>query len=288
MPDVDLTTTKLTIAELFKITCSDPHATIAYFTNHDTNISYDGQTWLAIPIWRGPVKYGSDLEVDQVNVSFGIVSVTIGTKSYTVPQLIRRGFFRDATVEIFIVDYANTSLTAKNRFKGYVSRGIKFNKGITTLGCGSMLDRLKDKIPKIIHSEFCQHALFDAYCSLTKASYKVSTTADSGSTTTRIYSSSFAYSAHLRADGQNDESYWVQGEILGTSGDNEDFSRSIIAHGDGWIEVMFPFDHDVAGGDGFDVWPGCDGNGETCEQRFDNYDNSLLFEDIPKPEQIFG
>lgn len=286
MANVDTTTQKLTLAEIYTITCTD--GSIAYFTSHDANISYGGNTYQAIPISRTAIKYHANLEVDSVEVSFGLVGVTVGTKTYTIPQIIRRNLLREAHVQIWLVDWSNLALVHKILFDGYITGNITFNQGITTITVGSLLDKLKEKFPKVVYTEFCNHALFSTYCGLQSTDYvEQSSVISTLTNTSRIYSTIFNATAHSSAGTTG---YWTKGKITFTStaSSNYNFSRTIINHGDGYVDLLMPFDESVAIGDDFDAWPGCDKSGTCCNDKYGNYAKFFGFEYIPKPEVLYG
>ncbi len=270
---IDFTQTKLTLAEIYQITFTDN--SIAYFTSHDKDIAYGGNTYQAIPITRSPVRYHTNLQVDKVDISLGLVGIQIGTKSLSIPEVIRRDFIRNAHVKIYIIDYI-TLTDVKLIFEGWATGGITYNAGICTVSVGSLLDKLKDKFPKLIYSEFCNHQLYNSYCGLTKSTYLVQDSTGAGTTTQLIYSTAFAFTA--QAGG-----YWNKGEIKMTSGNNDGVSRSILKHYDGYVKLTIPYFESVAVGDTFDVWPGCDKSGKTCDEKFSNYSEFFGFEYIPKP-----
>ena len=275
---VDLTTTELTITELYVI--ETDNGAIARFTNHGVNIVYDGNTYQSIPIKRTSITYHSELQVDKVTITMGIVGLIFGTTSFTIPQVVKRGFLKNAHVYIYLIDYVALD-SVKLIFEGWGTCGVSYNQGELTIGCGSLLDKLNDKFPKFVYSEFCQHKLFDTYCGITKATYLHTGTATAGSTTQIIYASVFAFSNHAQG-------YWLRGEITFTSGNNDGVGRSIVAHGDGWIRTLINFVDSITDGDTFNVYPGCDKSGSTCESKFSNYDNFFGFETIPKPEVLYG
>jgi len=274
---VNYTTTGLTLAEIYVITCQD--GSIARFTSHDTNITYGGNVYQAIPIRRGNVQYHSDLQVDKVEISLGLVGITIGTKVLTIPQVIRRGFLRNAHVTIYRVDYVALN-SADILFDGYETEGVTFNAGVVTMVIGSLLDRLKEKFPKVVYTETCNHKLYSTYCGLSKSTYQQSGLIKAGTTTQIIYADVFLFSN--KASG-----YWLKGEINVTSGNNSGLSKAIESHGDGYVSTMFAFPESFALSDTFLTYPGCDKTGTTCDVKFGNYDNFLGFEYIPKPEVLF-
>ena len=275
---MDLTTTNLTLAELYTITTVN--GDIARFTSLDKDVVYGGDTWQAIPISRSQISYHTDLQVDKVDISMGLVGILVGTTHYSIPKLIQLGLMRNAHVLIHLVDYVALD-TTQLLFEGWVTEGISYNRGICTLSVGSLLDKLSEKFPKYIYSEYCQHQLYGPYCGLTKASYLGTSTAGAGSTKGIIYAAIFAYSAH--ASG-----YWMKGEVKLTTGLNAGTSRSIIQHNDGNVVVLIPFVENVTIGDVVNAWPGCDKSGVTCDTKFDNYVSFFGFEYIPKPEVLIG
>ena len=275
---LDLTQTELTLAEIYEFTLVS--GAIARFTSHDVDIEYGGDNYQVIPISRTSASYHADLQVDEVKVSLGLVGVLIGDAEYSMPKIIRLGLLRNAHVTIKLIDYIALD-DEKLIFEGWVTGDITYNRGITSIPVSSLLDKLNEKFPKYIYSEYCQHKLYGTYCGLIKDDYKESDAAGAGSTVSKIYADIFLYSNQA-------EGYWTKGEIKMTSGDNATVSRTIIKHGDGYINVLIPFAEDIAEDDTFDAWPGCDKSGETCEAKFNNYANFFGFEYTPKPEVLYG
>lgn len=274
---LDLTQNTLTLAELYEVEMVN--GLLLYVTSHDRQIEYDGKTYLAVPVQRGPISYHSNLQVDKVEVTIGIVGITVGEKVVTAAQMVKRDYLRNAHVRVLLVDFVALD-DDKLLFEGWVTGGVSLNAGSLTLSVGSILDRLQQKFPKLIYSEFCQHRLFDARCSLVKGDYEATGTAGAGSDASIIYSAVFAFSAYA-------EGYWMRGEVKMTSGNNDLVSRSVIEHGDGYVRLINPFPESLAVGDTFSAWPGCDKKGETCVSKFDNHANFFGFEYIPKPEEIW-
>jgi uncharacterized phage protein (TIGR02218 family) len=302
---MDLTQPELTLAEIYEITTQE--GAVARFTSHDADIMYDiaagGYAYFgaftstgkifkvdipslqtlvyqAIPIKRSEINYHTDLQVDKVDISMGLVGIKIGEKKYSIPKIIRLGLFRHANVKISLIDYVALD-EIKLLFEGWITQGITYNKGICKITVGSLLDKLNEKFPKFIYSEYCNHQLFSSYCGLVKDDYKESSSAGSSSTQVKIYSDIFAFSAHA-------EGYWSKGEIKMTSGDNEDITRSIFKHGDGYVELLISFPETAIVGETFNAWPGCDKSGQTCDEKFSNYENFLGFESIPQPEVLYS
>lgn len=274
----DLASPELKVAELYIITLNN--GIVARFTSHNANLNYGGNLYQAIPIKRSAIQYHTDLQVDKVEVEMGIVGISVGLKQYSIPQIIRYDFLRDSKIEIYAVNW-DTLIDAVLLFEGNVTGTISYNQGTLSINCGSILDRLKDNFPKFIFSEFCQHQLYNQYCGVNKASYKEQSTVGASSTQLLIYSSIFAFSAHA-------EGYWGKGEIKFTGGNNQGLSRTVRKHYDGYVKILVPFSEPIEVGDEFEVWPGCDKSGATCNSKFGNYTNFFGFEYIPRPETMYG
>ena len=107
-------------------------------------------------------------------------------------------------------------------------------------------------------------------------------------TITALAGDSFSIIAAVFAFTNHASKYWEGGTLTFTSGDNVDVARSIKIHEDGKAFVREPYPDAFQVGDTFVVIPGCDKQGSTCVVNFKNYDNFFGFEDIPRPEQVYG
>lgn len=275
---MDLTTTQLTIAELYTIVTTGGDT--ARFTSHDTDITYAGDLYQAIPIQRTQVSYHTDLQVDNLEISFGLVGLVVGAEEYSIPRLIQLGFLRNAHVYVYLVDYVALD-SVKLIFEGWVTGNISYNRGVCTISVGSLLDKLNEKFPKYIYSDYCNHQLYGPYCGLSKVAWKTVSTAAAGTTTSLIYNTNFAFSAFS-------PTYYTKGQILMTSGLNAGASRTVYQQNDGHVVLLIPFAQTISVGDGFEAYPGCDKSGQTCDEKFSNYANFFGFEYTPKPEVLIG
>lgn len=273
---MDLTNIRNTLTEIYELQLTN--GLTAYFTPHSTNITYLGRTYQSIPMSRSNIAYHSNLQADKVDITMGVVGVIIGGNQLTIPQIIKRGYFRYMRVRILLLDYVALA-NAVVRFDGYLTGGISYDQGTMTISVGSILDKLNDKFPKLVYSEYCQHKLFDTRCGLSKASYSQNGVVGANSTVVTIYSTVFAYSNRRQG-------WWVRGELLMTSGNNDTISRMVVEHFDGYVTLITPFPEEVETDDTFTVYWGCDRTGQTCANKFNNYANFFGFEYIPKPEMI--
>jgi hypothetical protein len=282
---ITTTGSELTLAELYSIaTVGAGVNPIAFFTSHDADILYDGDNYQAIPIRRDNIANNARMEVDKITISMGLVGVKIGTVVYTIQEIVHRGWLRNAQVTITLVDYMNPTEPGIVRGIWYVSDDISYNAGILTLTCGSLLDRLGDKIPAHIYSEYCIHDQYGDYCGLVVTTYEEGDH-NAGASTTVITAGIFAYAAHAAH-------YWDQARIRCADGANSLNNvdvRTVRSHSDGYVTVSRPFSSPVENGCHIRALPHCQKSGTICNAApFSNYANYLGFEHIPNPKILYG
>lgn len=271
---------ELDLAEIYEITLAD--GTIGRFADHARNIVFNGHTWQALPIKRGRIRFHNDLQVDKVEIEVGLVGVAVGTRSFSLAQVVRRQLLRHARVRIYVIDPVKLDGVSL-RFEGYVTDSISYTRGVLQLKVGSLLDRLAEKFPKLIYSEGCNHRLFDSNCKLSRSAWQVNDVVASGSTPGRLYAPCFAYAIHPAG-------WFDRGEvrITGPAALNHNVSRTVLFQGDGFVDLLRPFFDLPLEGESLAAWPGCDRSGLTCDEKFNNYANFFGFEYIPKPEILYG
>ena len=277
---LDLTKEEPLLTDIYEFTLANGFNSKLYLTPyggaHRQLPHVDGKVYKTVPITRGPVSAHTNLQTDSCNVRLGIHAFTI--KGLTLRAAIQLGWFEDAQV---IISAVNPDQVTEKReiFRGKVTKAIKYNRKEVTLPVVS-LEFLKETVPRVMYQEPCNHQPFDKYCALNKSTYEVTGSAGAGSDKTKIYSAVFDYATHVSP-------YYVLGEIQMTSGENNGVSRTIRLHNDGNVEPYDSFDLDLAVGDTFKVYPGCDLSGQTCDEKFNNYLNFGGMEYIPRPEVMY-
>lgn len=279
---MDFTQKQLNIAEIYYFTLTD--GSILACTSYDTDLVVDAVTYYAVGIKREVIRYQANLEVDRVGINMAITGMMIGGVEQNMPFLLRSNMFRNARVIIRAVDPTQIGVVAAyTLWDGYVTGDIGYNAGVLSLKCGSILDRLSDKFPKVLYTEFCQHRLYSkartganyTLCELTEASWKdTGTFTLAGSTVWQIVSTMFAYTT--RAEG-----YFDQGKFYSGS-----YSSSIRYHGDGYVLLLSPLPALPTNGATIYASPGCDRTSATCNTKFNNLTHFFGFEFIPKPGML--
>jgi hypothetical protein len=268
---VDYTQVELPITEIYDFVLWNGDA--RYCTNHGELIQFNGHDYVPAPVSRSLIGYHTNLQVDKVTVNLGIVSVTMGDKLYTVPQVVAKDLWRNAQVTIRTYDFERDEFTTI--FIGYVTGVPSYNRATLSLECASILDKLQDPFPKYLYQWNCNHTHYGKYCTLDKADFVLSGTTELGCSVFLIYSSLFLFVNHA-------EGYWLRGEIT-----IDDQTRSIIDHKDGYIGLFTPLDDAPAYGVPFLAYPGCNRTSQDCINKFNNFENFFGFEYIPKPEYLY-
>lgn len=151
---------------------------------------------------------------------------------------------------------------------------VDVGRSFAILNANDYRELLTMAMPRNLYQSGCRFTLFDSGCSLSAAAFGVNGTvvAVSGNEiTTNI----------AGATG-----YYDLGRIVMTSGLNDGFGRQVRS----WsqptqkIKMIAPFFFDVAIGDTFTIYPGCDKTQSTCNTKFGNILNYGGQPYIPAPE----
>ena len=81
-----------------------------------------------------------------------------------------------------------------------------------------------------------------------------------------------------------DDTFYEQGEIEMTSGDNSGQKRPVALDSGGMLTVLWPFVTAIVSGNTYNLYPGCDLRGVTCERKFHNEDIYRGFRHVPRVE----
>jgi uncharacterized phage protein (TIGR02218 family) len=283
MAEYDFKQKQLPIAEIYHITLRGN--TVMPLTSYNENVVVGGVTYQAVPIKRDTIQYQANLEVDRVTISMAIRGIMVGGQELDIPFIMRGNLFRNARVKISTIDPTQIGVVDPYlMWDGYVTGDISYNSGIFTIKCGSILDRLSDKFPKVLYTEFCQHRLYSqaraganyTLCEVDQANWTHNNTVKVGAGSTRweVFSDLFLYANFA-------EGYFDQGKFYIGS-----YSSSIRYHGDGYVLLLTALPASPADGASISACPGCDRTSATCRTKFNNLTHFFGFEFIPKPGMI--
>jgi len=222
-----------------------------------------GQTHTAIYIKRGAWSAGTSLEPKQIKINMGIVANVLEyISNYPIPKCA-----------VTITQYFPSTGTYFVIFRGEVVSVVLVKDG-AELACESAGILYTAKLPRFVHSAYCNHTLYDANCGLDENTYKsvLSSVTVSGSQITHA------------TIGTKAAGYFQWGHAKMANGEH----CMITKHTGTSVWLHVPFSGLATGGS-VTLYAGCDKSKTTCRARFSNYDNSLMMPNIPCSNPvIFG
>ena len=169
-------------------------------------------------------------------------------------------------------DYGDTSAGTVILFSGRIS-DIDCSRTGIEMKCRSHLELLNIQMPRRLWQSSCTHVFGDSMCLFNRLSLAATFSAGSGSTTTVIQGAPATTTPY------------AQGTIIGLTGGNAGQSRTIANFSSGGsVTVKLAFLSPVAGGDQFQLLPGCDRTLATCTNVFNNAIHFGGLPYIPTPE----
>lgn len=231
-------------------------------TSHDEAVSYQGNSFSPASVNRGAVQYDSKLEVSTMTV----VAVF---EQDPIIDFIAQNPIEVLWVEVLRVhkDLADqASVVFIGQGKVTTLRGQE-----ATLDCVGFEFHLRLRIPTLRYQPKCNWFVYDsivdgAGCGVDKTGYKVTTTVSVSEDQLTLESSDFS---------SYDDGYFKYGWIE-YGGER----RMITFHEGDEIRIRYKI-FDLTGSKQIDAYPGCDGEPETCRDKFNNVNQRMAFDFIP-------
>lgn len=220
------------------------------YTSADYTITYDSNDYTPAAVARGPAKYDSEFEVSTLKCRFGYVEDPV------------LEYIAQNPVELIWIEvlrwYENAPTEPSVIFIGQV-KNVSFEGNDAQVQCVGFEHYLQQRIPKYRFQIGCNNDLFDTFCGVVKASFKITTTITAvDSAGVVLTSADFA----LQDDG-----YYTRGYVQWG-----DYFRMIVDHTANQITIRFNMP-DFASGQSIDAYAGCDRQLSTCVEKFNNKDN---------------
>lgn len=263
-----LATGSTTRARCWRVTRRD--GVVIGATDHDRDIAFDGTTYEARAGFRGAeIAAGLGLSVDESEAEGALSSDRIAEAD------IRRGLFDGAIVEVFDVDWSDTS--ARKLLGVFEVGEIERTENAFRAETRSVTARLNQKEGRSF-VPLCDATLGDARCGVNLAAGD-----------RRAASSVVALvpGAGIVADLATSfaPGHFTRGLVRWTSGANAGTVSEVRAHAAHWLgPALFLWrmpSHPVAPGDAFDVTVGCAKTFDDCVGRFGNGVNFRGFPHMP-------
>lgn len=229
-----------------------------YLAATDTDITFAGQTYMAIPFQRETIDRSMDNVIDSCEIS-------LGDGDYDKLAYLSNGFdFRGADVTIFKISYPDSleDDTIKSiSFMGYIN-SCSYSDGVFSFSLNTRLPNIE--VPNRSCQLCCNSEFGDAECGISLEETNVELA--NGSTNSNILLSS-----------TYETNYWKDGVIF-IKGE----SRLILSNEGNKIVVNYSFlQSDIKGGMEATLIRGCDKTKESCRDRFNNMKKFSGFPAIP-------
>jgi uncharacterized phage protein (TIGR02218 family) len=247
-----------------------------HYTSTDQSLTYNGKTYSAtgVLIERDRIRLMIGVEVDTLNLKvFADSSMLIA--GYPFLQSCQMGMLDGALVRLDKAFVGNTGIAGTvNMFSGRVST-VKPSRSVADIEIKSDLELLNIQMPRNLYQSGCQHTLYDSACGLKQNSF---------SHAGAIVS---ATRSQITPSGLTQPSgYYDLGSLIFTSGALQNTMRTIKSWDGSAINLIYPLPFTPAVGDVFQIYPGCDKQISTCQNKFSNFQNFRGFPFIPVPETM--
>ena len=254
-------------------------ATILRYSAAPTPIVANGYLFAAGPKFeRSKTKIVIGTQVDELDIKiYPEMTDLVGSTSFL--EAAWQGQFDGALLQLERAfmgadggGYGDTSAGTVILFSGRIS-DIDCSRTGIDMKCRSHLELLNIQMPRRLWQSSCSHVFGDPMCLFNRSSLALTFTAAAGSTTTVIQGAPVTSTPY------------AQGTIIGVTGANAGYSRTISAFTSGaTVGCKLAFLAAVQPGDQFQILPGCDRTLGTCTTVFNNAVHFGGMPYIPTPE----
>lgn len=248
-----------TLAWLWKVTRVD--ATVLGFTSHDADLSYQGVTYAADSSAFTPSAIAGSAALDVDNLE---LDVLLDAAAITEADLAA-GLYDHATVQLMLVNWSDLTQGHVLMRSGTLGE-VRYTDGRGQAELRGLSQALQQSVGRVV-ARRCSADLGDARCGVTLGTYTVT------GTVTAVTS--------RRAFSVTDAPAAVDGKLTWTSGANNGLSMEVSAISGLGLTLALPMPYDVAIGDGYSVYAGCDKNLSTCIGTYNNVVNFRGFPHLP-------
>ena len=282
-----LATNRGIMAHLYQFT--SPSGAVDSFTDLDTDITYGNYFWKSSALrFEGlQRKVGVGLNVDEQTLKiwaqptdtlFGS-NFLIGAEQGLLDGAV---IVRYRAIWPFVTgnaaeDVQLQPLAVWPMFTGYTAAIMKGGASHIEFKVKSALVKLNVNMPRNYYQPGCLWTLFDAGCTLNKATFAVTGTIDAGPTTQAL---PIAGGVPNFIGADNIANY-AQGRLLFTSGGNAGLEVLIDNNDSVNLYLAYVLDQAPNQGDTVTYYPGCSKAFTTCDVKYGNKANFRGFDKVP-------
>lgn len=251
------------MADLYTITLIG--GTVLRYTSADVSLSWSGNTFThsGLLIERERCKWTNTLSVDTLNIT---ITPSGNPTINSVPflQALREGALDGSTVRLdraFLPTGSSTITGTVLLFLGRTGE-IGADRLKAEIPVNSHLELLDVNLPRNLYQASCIWNLFDAGCTLNKATWTTAGTINGTPTKNSIPVSIVQSSGYFT----NGMIKFLSGVMAGHQATVQDYDGAIVTLG-------VPLINTPANGDNIELSAGCDWTRSTCETKFNNLIN---------------
>lgn len=254
------------------------------WTSAQQPITVGGVTYAVGPaIDRSTIKNPRGVQVQSLDITMAAESngsqgpITIG--GLTLTAFAQAGGFDNALVQVdkyLTTSWNDTSAGTINLFTGRVST-LTADRTMVKMTVKSMLVLLGYAWPPNVYLPTCNHVLFDSGCALSASNFAVTGSVNAASSVLQL-------STTLTQPSE----YFNNGMIQFTSGANNGLRVSVKSNVNGTISLVYPLPNGPEIGDEFTIYPGCDKQASTCQNKFNNIVHFKGYPYVPIPDTIYA
>jgi len=254
-----------------------------HYCGGDLDITWNGITWSAGGT-TGPYFDRKDnkakchwkvgVEVDTLTID--VLPGTSLIEGEPFLSAVRQGVFDGAEMTLyraFMPAYGNVAAGTVIMFAGRVAE-IDAGRSLATFSVNSHLELLNQNLPRNLYQSGCVNTLYDASCTLLQDNYGVAASVESGSD-----------AGNIQVTLSQATGFFDLGVVAFTGGANNGISRTVKTYlqgGPGTVSLIAPFPVAPLTGDNFIIYPGCDKQQSTCQNKFSNLLNFRGFPYVPE------
>ena len=197
-------------------------------------------------------------------------------------QAVAAGLFDQSSVTIqtaYMSTYGDTTLGLETKYVGDICAVKQLERGKAVFTVYDLLYRLSQPSPPNLYQGPCRHSLFNANCTLSVATFRVSGSVAAGSSNSLIN-----LAAALGAIG-NDPLPYTLGVLTWSTGSNAGLSATVrLQNSTTQLLLDIPTFLPVQTGDSFTLLPGCNKTTGACLGKFNNLINfgGMPFSPVPE------
>lgn len=273
--------------DLYTVTLKS--GTVLRYTSAQVPVTINAVTYAVGPaLKRTTTKQSVGISVDALELDL-YADATVQVAGMGIIASIALGYWDNAAVQ---VDHAffNDSLQPQGVvpcFYGTVGQ-VDTERGWAHIAVRSSAQLLDIQIPGDLYQPGCKNTLYDAYCTVARASFTAASTVAGGLTPANNVLVAAASLPSASA------SIYDTGVLTFTSGPNAGVARTIkrttqVVLGNSpalQFEFVSPFPSAMGVGDGFTVAQGCAKSMASCQGQFNNLLNFRGEPFIPAPETV--